>query len=63
MWVRRLYKHGGSLSISVPAQLCRVLKLRPGRHLAFVLDKERRMILEEVTRAGEKGSSKRRSRG
>lgn len=63
MWVRRLYRHGGSLSISVPSQLCKVLKLRPGRHLAFVLDKGRRIILEEVRVGGDKGKSKGRSGG
>jgi len=62
VWVRRLYRHGGSLSIAVPSPICKVLKLRPGRHLAFVLDKERRVILEEVRVGGDRGKTK-RSRG
>jgi len=61
MWVRRVYKHGGSLSIALPAQLCKVLKLEPGRHLAFVLDKESRMILEEVRVGTSREKGKRRS--
>lgn len=61
MWVRRLYRHGGSLSVAVPSQIVKVLKLRPGRHLAFVLDKGRRVIVEEVHVGGDKGKAGGRS--
>jgi len=63
MWVRRLYRHGGSLCIAVPSQLVKAKKLRVGRHLAFVLDKESRMVLEEVSVGGSKRDRKRAAGG
>lgn len=58
MWVRRLYRHGGSLCIAVPSQLVKVKKLRVGRHLAFVLDKDSNMRLEEISVGAAKGRKK-----
>ena len=49
MWIRRVYRHGGSLCIAIPSEVCKARKLQVGRHLAFVLDKEGRMVLEEVS--------------
>lgn len=63
MWVRRLYRHGGSLCIAVPSQIVKAKKLRVGRHLAFVLDKDSNMLLEEVIVGGAKRGAERRTGG
>ena len=48
MYIRKISKHGNSLSVSIPATICRELKLYRGDFLMGKIDEDENIVLGKV---------------